>query len=91
MFDHGNSLLYFAARDVLTNKKAILKYAQAQLPCVYDDFISEAKPLLTHEHRSNLRKLLDFSFVKHSRYNLPKERLALIETVVHEQAKELLN
>ena len=90
LFDHGNSLLNFAARDVLTDKKAILKYAQAQLPCVYDDFISEAKPLLTHEHRNNLRKLLDFSFVKHSRYNLPKERLALIETVVHEQAKELL-
>ena len=90
LFDHGNSLLNFAARDVLSDKKAILKYAQAQLPCVYDDFISEAKPLLTHEHRSNLRKLLDFSFVKHSRYNLPKERLALIETVVHEQAKELL-
>lgn len=90
LFDHGNSLLNFAARDVMTDKKAILKYAQAQLPCVYDNFISEAKPLLTHEHRNNLRKLLDFSFVKHSRYNLPKERLALIETVVHEQAKELL-
>lgn len=90
LFDHGNALLNFAARDALTDKKSILKYAQAQKPCVYDDFISEAIPLLTHEHRNNLRKLLDFQFTRHSRYNLPKERLALIEYVVQEQAKKLL-
>ena len=77
-------------QEVLTSEKAILKYAALQLPCVYDDFIQEAKPLLTHEHRNNLRKLLDFRFKRHRLYNLPEQRLELIETVVREQARKLL-
>ena len=48
LFDHGNSLLNFASGDALTNEKRIKKYAAGQMPCVYDDFIEEAKPLLTH-------------------------------------------
>lgn len=90
LFDHGNSLLNFASSEALTSEKAILKYASSQLPCVYDDFIKEAKPLLTHEHRNNLRKLLDFRFKRHRLYNLPDQRLELIETVVREQARKLL-
>lgn len=90
LFDHGNSLLNFASSEALTSEKAILKYAASQLPCVYDDFIKEAKPLLTHEHRNSLRKLLDFRFKRHRLYNLLKQRLELIETVVHEQARKLL-
>ena len=91
LFDHGNSLLNYAAKDVLTDLKSIRKYADTLLPRVYDDFISEAKPLLTHEHRNGLRKLLNFHFKRHSRYNLPKERLALVESVVREQARNLLD
>ncbi|MCR4962554.1 MAG: XRE family transcriptional regulator [Firmicutes bacterium] len=90
LFDHGNSLLNFVPKDALTEKNAIMKYAGAQRPCVYDDFILEARPLLTHERRNNLRKLLAFCFKRHSRYNLSKERLALLETVVREQARKLL-
>ena len=90
LFDHGNSLLNFAPKDALTDKKAMMRYAAAQRPCVYDDFIIEAKPRLTHDQRNNLRKLLEFHFQKHSRYNLPKERLALVEAVVREQTRKLL-
>ena len=90
LFDHGNSLLNFASGDALTSEKGIKKYAAGQMPCVYDDFIEEAKPLLTHEHRNNLRKLLDFRFRRHRLYNLPEQRLELIEAVVHEQARKLL-
>ena len=68
----------------------LVTYAAGQMPCVYDDFIEEAKPLLTHEHRNNLRKLLDFRFRRHRLYNLPEQRLELIEAVVHEQARKLL-
>ena len=42
------------------------------------------------EHRNNLRKLLDFQFRRHRLYNLPEQRLELIEVVVHEQAMQLL-
>lgn len=90
LFDHGNSLLNFAPSEALTSEKAINKYAAAQRPCVYDDFIEEAKPFLTHEHRNNLRKLLAFQFKRHRLYNLPEQRLKLIEAVVHEQARKLL-
>ncbi len=90
LFDHGNSLLNFASSEALTDERAIKKYAAAQKPCVYDDFIKEAKPLLTHEHRNNLRKLLEFHFKRHRLYNLPEHRLELIEAIVHEQAKKLL-
>ena len=90
LFDHGNSLLNFASGDVLKSEKGIKKYAAGQMPCVYDDFIKEAKPLRTHEHRNNLRKLLDFRFRRHRLYNLPEQRLELIEAVVHEQARKLL-
>ncbi len=90
LFDHGNSLLNFASGEALTSEKAINKYAAAQMPCVYNDFIEVAKTMLTHEHKNNLRKLLDFRFKRHRLYNLPEQRLELIEAVVHEQARKLL-
>ena len=90
LFDHGNSLFNFAGVDALKSKKSFLKYAEAQMPCVYDDYVAEAKKVLTHEWRSVIRKLLDFKLPRHSRYNLSKERLNLIEYAVSQRAAELL-
>ena len=90
LFDHGNSLFNFAGVDALKSKKSFLKYAEAQMPCVYDDYVAEAKKVLTHEWRSAIRKLLDFKLPRHSRYNLSKERLNLIEYAVSQRAAELL-
>ena len=90
LFDHGLSLLNFAGKSELENEKAIFKYAKTMQPCIYDDFIESAKPLLTHEHRKNLRKLLEYQIKRHKRYNLPPERLALLEAVIHHQAAALL-
>lgn len=91
LFDHGNSLLNLIAKDAVNDRKAAMQYVGTLLPCVYDDFIDDAKPLLTHENRNNLRKLLNFSFKRHARYNLPEPRLKLVEAVVHEQARKLLS
>lgn len=90
LFDHGNSLFHFAGMDALKSKKSFLKYAEAQMPCVYDDYVAEAKKVLTHEWRSAIRRLLDFKLPRHSRYNLSKERLNLIEYAVSQRAAELL-
>lgn len=90
LFDHGNSLFNFANADALKSKENFLKYAKAQMPCVYDDYVAEAKKVLTHEWRSAIRKLLDFKIPRHSRYNLDKERLKLIEYAVSQRAAELL-
>ena len=90
LFDHGNSLFHFAGVDALKSKKSFLKYAETQMPCVYDDYVAEAKKVLTREWRSAIRKLLDFKLPRHSRYNLSKERLNLIECAVSQRAAELL-
>ena len=90
LFDHGNSLFNFAGADALKSKKSFLKYAETQMPCVYDGYVTEAKKVLTHEWRSAIRKLLDFKLPRHSRYNLSKERLNLIKYAVSQRAAELL-
>ena len=90
LFDHGNSLLNFAGADALKSRESFLKYARVQMPCVYDDYAAEAKSGLTHEWRGTIRKLLNFRLPRHSRYNLSKERLRLIEYAVSQRAAELL-
>ncbi len=90
LFDHGNSLFNFAAIDDLDSYEHLEKYADTLLPCVYDDFIKEAKAVLTKEHRDKLRGLLNFKFKKHPRYNLPVKRLRLIEKQIRDRAKLLL-
>ena len=91
LFDHGNSLFNMAGRDDLESEEKLNAYAETLLPCIYDDFIKTAKEVLTPEHREGLRKLLDFKFKKHPRYNLPSKRLKLIENQIHVRAKMLLN
>ena len=90
LFDHGNSLLNFAGSDLWKDKNAILDYAKVQLPRVYDDYVEEAKKGLTHEWRNSIRKLLDFRMPRHSRYNLSREQLKLLEFVIAQRAAELL-
>lgn len=90
LFDHGNSLFNYAGRDDMTSDKALKAYADTLLPCVYDDFVGTAKKVLSPANKDGLRRLLDFKFKKHSRYNLPDIRLRLIEKQVQRRAKELL-
>ena len=90
LFDHGNSLFNLAGREDLVSDKALSDYADTLVPCVYDDFIGTAKHVLSSRHREGLRRLIDFRFKRHSRYNLDSKRLKLIEEQIHKRAKELL-
>ena len=90
LFDHGNSLFNLVALDIIDNPSAMRKYAKTLLPCVYDDFVAEAKSCLSHELRNGLRKLLDFKFKRHPQYNLDSKRLSMLERMVSERAKEIL-
>lgn len=90
LFDHGNSLFNFAGRDDLKSGLALEKYAATLYPAVYDDFIGTAKKVMTSEHRERLRSLLNFKFKKNSKYNLPQERLILIEQVIRGRVQMLL-
>lgn len=91
LFDHGNSLFSMAGLDAFNSEAALGKYAKTLLPCVYDDFVAEAKAVLTHEDRNKLRKLLDVRLKRHSRYNLSNERLTLIEKQIASRVKEILD
>ena len=91
LFDHGSGLFSLVGRDSLENDEAMTKYAETLLPRVYDDFVGEAKKYLTHEQRNKLRMLFDFKFKKHSRYNLPADRLKMIEKQIIKRAKEILD
>ena len=90
LFDHGNALFNYAGQDALASEKNLTEYANTLLPCVYDDFIGAAKMVLTPKHREGLRKLLDFKFDKHSKYNLPAKRLKLIEAQIRVRARLIL-
>ncbi len=90
LFDHGNSLFSLAGRDDLVSENTLTAYADTLMPCVYDDFIGTAKKNLTHSQRESLRRLIDFKFRKHPRYNLPPARLKLIEKQIRSRVAELL-
>lgn len=91
LFDHGNSLFNLAGTDSLQSKEALKNYADSLFPCVYDNFLPEAKAVLAPRHREGLRRLLTFRFKKHPRYNLPPQRLKLLEALVRDRAQALLD
>ena len=58
----------------------------------YDDFLDEARKVMQLRHHKMLRQLLNFSFDRRaSRYNLPTNRLAMIEREVQRRARILLD
>lgn len=90
LFDHGNSLFNFAGTDCWTSASSLQEYADTLLPNVYDDFFGTAKAHMDNESREKVRKLLEFRFKRHSRYNLPPKRLKMIEDQIHKRARMLL-
>jgi len=65
LFDHGNSLFSLAGRAAWESDIALEEYVSTLVPCVYDDFMEEAKSVLTSERKEKLRHLLNFRFAKH--------------------------
>lgn len=90
LFDHGNSLFNFAWADDWDSEENLEAYIDTLQPSVYDDFLGSAKPVLSSEHRTKLHRLLEFRFEKHTRYNLPAERLKMIELQIQKRARVLL-
>lgn len=89
LFDCGHSLFNFAGTDCWESEAALSEDATTLMPSVYDDFIGTAKRVMQERHHQ-LRRMLNFHFKKHSRYNLPDQRLKLIERQIQMRAKALL-
>lgn len=91
LFDHGNSLFNLAGMDTWEDDSALQMYIDTLVPSVYDGFIETAKNMMTGAQKEKLRHLVDFKFKKHRRYNLPAQRLRMIEKQIQKRVRELLD
>ena len=89
IFDNGLSLFNYAMEDDILE---IEKYAQTRSPAFdgvsYDALVKE---FLSDRQREELRKLINFKFKKHSKYNLPNARLKTIEAFIQTRVQEILD
>jgi hypothetical protein len=71
--------------------KNLDKYAQNRLP-VYDNSTFEGicHSFMTPRQAEKLRKMLNFSFKRHPKLNLPEEHLDAIEKHIRKRASQLL-
>ena len=91
LFDHGNALFSLGGPDLWEDETAFRTYADSLLPVAYDRFFEEAATVMQPRHHRMLRKLLDFRFDRRAtRYNLPANRLGMIEQEVRRRARGLL-
>ena len=89
IFDNGLSLFNYAMEDDL---REIEKYAKTRTPAFegvsYDALVQE---FLSDRQRVELRKLINFKFKKHPKYNLPNDRLEIIEAFIQTRVNEMLD
>lgn len=88
IFDNGLSLFNFAMADDLEN---LSEYAKTRTPPYGVSFDEVCKAVMGSKHKSQLRKLLNFTFTRHPSINLPEERLTAIETQISKRARELMS
>ena len=91
LFDHCNSLFNLAGSDSWSSADSLQEYVDTLVPSVYDDFIGTARARMSRVDRKKVRRLLQFRFKHHSRYNLPPARLKLIEDQIRKRAKLILD
>ncbi len=87
IFDNGLSLFNYAMDDDLQD---IETYAKTRLMATAQDFLTFAQEVITKEQKKKLRTLINFTFKRHSRYNLPAHRLKIIEEFIQKRVHELL-
>ena len=89
VFDHNQSLL-----SDLNNTRFMSEYEEkltCKFPRIGVDFISSAKQVLTDDIISDLKNLRGFKFTKHPKYNLPNERLEVLEKIINKQIDLLIS
>lgn len=87
IFDNGLSLFNFAMTDDLAN---LSEYAKTRTPPYGVSFDEVCKAVMSSKQKSQLRKLLNFTFTRHPSINLPEERLTAIEAQIHTRARKLM-
>lgn len=89
IFDNGLSLFNYAMDEDLLD---LDKYAKTRLPAFknvsYEEIVKE---FILERQRNQLRKMINFRFEKHPKYNLPTKRLKAIEVYLQNRIQELLS
>lgn len=88
IFDNGLSLFNFAMADDLEN---LSEYAKSRTPPYGVSFDDVCKAVMSSKQKTQLRRLLNFTFTRHPSINLPEERLTAIEAQIQKRARELMS
>lgn len=89
VFDNGLSLFNYAMDDDLQD---VIGYAKTRQPAFKNVTFEEiVKEFISDRQREKLRKMINFKFAKHPKYNLPSSRLKAIEDFLQLRVKELLS
>ena len=88
IFDNGLSLFNFAMADDLEN---LSEYAKTRTPPYGVSFENVCQAVMSSKQKTQLRRLLNFTFTRHPSINLPEERLATIEMQIHARARKLMS
>ena len=88
VFDNGLALLNFAMEDDLADLGAYLK---TRFPAYNGVTFEEiVRIFISERQKAMLRKLINFKFKKHPRYNLPDKRLKILEKLIQKRVQEFL-
>jgi len=87
IFDNGLSLFNYAMDDELEDIKT---YSKTRLMATSQEFLPFAKEIITPRQKERVRKLINFKFKRHSRYNLDKKRLKIVEKFIQIRVHEIL-
>ena len=91
IFDNGSSLCCYAMdNDEFTSLDTLRAYSKTRQAIMYSDAFEICRKYMTSSQKAKLRKLIGFKFKKHPRYNLPQKRLKLLEELIQERVRLLL-
>ena len=87
VFGNGFSLFNIAMEDDLAD---IENYSKTRKPAMGGSYEEVVRAFISERQRVMLRKMINFKFTLHPRYNLPKSRLKGIEKFLQKRVNELL-
>ena len=87
IFDNGFSLLYGAAKNDMENLEAYI----SSLSGKYMNFDTAVKLFIRPDHIPGIRKLLNFHFRKHPKYNVANATLEKMSQFIQLRARKILS
>ncbi|ARJ56831.1 transcriptional regulator [Campylobacter cuniculorum] len=87
IFDNGFSMINILIEKELKDINAVLSNKRTYFDFTFDE---QLKLFVQERHKENLEKLTNFSFKRHSQFNLSEEWLIPIENCIRTRAKRAL-